>query len=350
MTNNTLRTITVFVLLTACSATLFAGSDYGGSDFSVRLPPAFVRFTEVTAMDGGSAASRMSSAINPAAVDWLDIPGKHGITVAPYYSGVCLGNGTWLNITGQSVTVDAGELGSFQPTLAQIRSNRAETRQGLGFDYRVDTMMIQWGKRFGSLGIGACFNFNEAEIVQKAGSIRVSESHAESYRFRFGALWEPAEKWLIGIVAEYGFAPYRAKANVFVFPIGFVEVKSAGVAHQFILRPGVSYEYAENSIVFFDYQFGAFENDEDRLVRPGLERLLSHRFSAGVNHQLFQWLFVQGGASVDVRGNCGLTTGFNVFFSENAMLSLGYQYNTLPELRPEFGDSHTIQATFSLMF
>jgi hypothetical protein len=292
----------------------------------------------------------MSSAINPAATDWLDVPGRKGITVAPYYSGICFEKGTWLGVYGESLTMDTHSIGTLQPAMAQIRSNRNTDRFGRVFDYRVDTMLLQWGKRFGSWGIGACFNFNEAEVVQKLGGLRISESNAESYRFRVGALWEPADKWLVGLVAEYGFAPYRAEATAVIPFFGVMQFKSEGTAHQFVLRPGISYEYAEHSTVFLDYQFGAFFTDEDRIPRAHTERMNSHRFSAGVNHRLLDWLFIQGGASVDVRGNFGFTAGCNIFFSENISLSLGYQYHVLPELRPELGQAQVLQATLSFAF
>ena len=44
----------------------WAGSNYSDKHFSVRLPPAFIRFTEVSALGGETVANRFSSAINPA--------------------------------------------------------------------------------------------------------------------------------------------------------------------------------------------------------------------------------------------------------------------------------------------
>ncbi len=317
-----------------------AGSDYSDVPFSLRLPPAFIRFTEVSAGGGGTSASRWSSAINPASAGWMELPYKFGVVVAPYYSPVLFEQGNRLHITGESVTWDTRRWGTFQPTVAQIRSNRHRDRQQLTFDYRVDTFQLTWGKRLGDFGVGANFNFSQAEVVYKMGQMRVSESHAESYRFRLGGLYQPAEKWLTGLVFEYGFAPFRAKQlDLRQFPPAWV--KSTGVPQQVVVRPGVSYEYADYSTVFLDYQFGFFDNDLGG-------HFYNHRFSTGVDHRLLEWLFVRAGASVDVRGNAGVTCGVGIHLSRHCGLDVGYQYDVLPELRPEFGRAHVVQITFSL--
>jgi hypothetical protein len=327
------------VLLSPAAA--LAGSDYSDKPFSVRLPPAFVRFTEVTAGGGGTAASRTSSAINPASSGWTELPFKLRLTAAPYYSYIGFENDNVLHLFGESLTWDSGACGVFQPTLAQIRSNRHTDRRQLVFDYRVDTFQLMWGKRFDDVAVGATFNFNLAEIVQKLGPIRVAKSNAESYRFRVGGLWAPTKKWLTGLVVEYGFAPYRSTALGFGPQGQPMTVKTTGCPQQLLVRPGVSYAYADHSMVYLDYAYGRFADDDGYYLN-------SHRFSAGVDHQLLKWLFVRGGASVDIRGNAGLTAGVGVHLSRHCGLEFGYQYDVLPELRSEFGRSHMFQFVFSL--
>ena len=342
--NGAVRQPAALVLLVAVgafSAAAPAGSDYIDKPFSLRLAPAFIRFTEVSAVGGETVANRFSSAINPASAGWLNLPTKLGLIAAPYYSQICFDEGTRLHVVGESLTWDTRRWGTIQPTLSQIRSNHETTRQGPEFDYRVDTVQVQWAKRFGDWGLGATFNFAEAEIVQKLGALRVAEGHAESYRFRFGGLYQPAEKWLVGLMMEYGFQPWRSSTLV-IGQAGPMMVRARGTQHQYLLRPGVSYEYAKLSTVFLDYQYGAFSS------RFGCFQ--NHRFSGGVDHRLLDWLFVRAGGSFDVRGNIGWTCGASVFLSEWCGIDLGYQYDVLPELRPEFGRSHTLQLTFSARF
>ena len=336
------RSVVAFLLIPAAAAPLaFAGSDYGDKDFSVRLPPAFIRFTEVSAMGGETAANRMSSAVNPAAAGWLELPSKYGLVVAPYYSGVSFHSGTNLHVAGESLTWDSKTWGTFQPVMSQMRTNWDTNRLGLNFKYDVDTCLLTWGKRFGKAGFGASISFSEARILNKLGSMRVCESHAENYRFRFGGLYEPVEKWLAGLVFEYGFSPYRTEALVLT-PMGPLSVHMNGTEEHYILRPGISYEYAKLSTVYLDYQYGHFRTDRDYLQ--------SDRFSAGVDHRLLDWLWVRGGAFFDARGNMGWTAGATAFPAEWCSVSVGYQYDMYPELRPEFGRANTVQITFSVRF
>ncbi len=318
-----------------------AGNSYGHKDFAVRLPPAFLRFTEVSTMGGETVANRMSSAINPASSDWLELPGKVGLVIAPYYSPISFDNGTCLQIIGESLTIDAAGLGVFQPIVSQIRTNVKTMRNGRKFDYSVDSYQLQWGRRVGAWAGGAMFNFAKAEVDQTIAGGFKARGVSESYRWRFGGLFAPDEKWLLGAIVEYGFQPYRSKTRV-PMPFGLppMIIRDRGTQHQFVFRPGVSYEYREMSTVFFDYQIGYFHNPEDNLT--------SHWFTTGVDHRLLQWLWVRGSAGLDVKGNVSLGGGFSVFPAEWCSFDFGYKNGALPEIEKEFGRAHTFQVSFNV--
>jgi len=336
-----------------------AGSDYDEKDFSVRLAPAFLRFTEVSALGGPTAANRWSSAINPASAGWFGIPNKFGTVIAPYYSNVCFSEGMNLHVMGESLTWDSRKWGTFQPTVSQIRNTGRRNNQGMDFDYRVDTAQLQWAKRFGDWAIGANFNFAKAKIDQDGvfptpgapipgtmTSVK-SDGDAESYRWRFGGLWQFAESWLAGLVFEYGFAPYRSEVTTVTqvpFPVPPVTstVNDSGTQQQFILRPAISWEYTDMSTLSLDYQYGAFCNKDDSLH--------SHRWSLSAQHRVLEFLFLRGSVSFDQRGNIAGSAGVSVFLSKWAGLFFGYQYNMLPELIREFGRAHTFQAGLNVRF
>ena len=346
-------------ILAVLSGVARAGSDYDDKDFSVRMAPAFLRFTEVSAMGGETAANRWSSAINPASAGWFSIPNKFGTVIAPYYSGVCFSEGMKLHVLAESVTWDSRKWGTFQPTVSQIRNSNGKTNQGTSFDYRVDTAQLQWGKRFGDWAVGANFNFAKAKIDQDivfptpgapvpgtTTSVQ-ADGDAESYRWRFGGLWQFAEQWLAGLVFEYGFQPYRSEIRtVTTIPLPIPPVtgvtNDSGTQQQFVLRPAVSWEYMDMSTISLDYQFGAFFNKDDCLQ--------SHRWNVGVQHRVLEFLFLRGGFSFDQRGNLAGSCGLSLFLSKWAGLFLGYQYNMLPELVPEFGRAHTFQAGLNVRF
>jgi hypothetical protein len=315
--------------------------DYSDKPFGVRLRPAFLRFIEVSSAGGASAANRWSAAVNPASADWNDVPSPRGLILAPYYSHIAFDEGTRLHLAGESFTWDLGELGTVLPSVVQIRSNEARDAMGLEFDYRVDYAQVQWAKRCGDWGFGLTASVGKAEIQQDLGPLRVADTEADTYRFRAGLLHQPAERWLTGCIVEYGFSPYETDALALT-PLGPVAVEIDGTERGFLVRPGVSYEYADYSCLYADYQYGRYSNRGDHLR--------SHWWVVGVDHRLLEWLWVRGSASIDGRGNASGSCGLGAYFSRRCSVDIGYQYDPLPELQPEFGRSHILQLAFSARF
>ncbi len=349
MRQNFMPRVGLFVaaILGLLPAAVLAG-DYSG-DFSLRLAPAFVRFTEVSSIGGATVANRWSSAINPASADWNHLPGN-GLVITPYYSLVMFDSTTRLHIIGESFTWDMGEWGTIQPTVSQIRSNHEPNNQGMEFGYSVDTAQVQWAKRFDKLALGIDVNVARAEVVQRgtvAGRQIYADGNAESYRLRLGGLYAPCDKWLLGLIVEYGAQPYRSLTVVTVplpnpYPPMVINTRDTGTQQQFLARPGVSYEYAENSSVYADYELGIYQNKNGTLH--------DSRVSLGIDHQLFPFLFVRAGTGVDFLGNASWTAGLSMHFAKWGSFDLGYQYDPLPEIRPEFGRAQVIQATFIVRF
>ncbi|MFB3893700.1 MAG: hypothetical protein ACE15C_16935 [Phycisphaerae bacterium] len=358
--NRAARAAIPILLVLGLQAAAPAGwRDYSDKDFSVRLPPAFLRFTEVSTVGGETVANRYSSAINPASLGWNEVPSKYGVVVAPYYSQIFFGEGQQLYLIGESATWDTKLWGAVQPTLSQIRTNGARDSNGMTFDYSVDTAQVQWGKRFGDFAFGGMFNYAHATIDQDGfrrtqfgqrqalTSVDV-DSNADSYRWRVGGLYQPIEKLLVGMIFEYGFQPFQSETRTVTrLPIPGVPpipgtMRQTGVQQQFVFRPGVSYEYAPMSTVYTDYQYGNFTSPRDELN--------DNRFTIGVEHRLFEWMLARFSPSIDDRGNVGLSAGMTFFLGESVTLDLGYQYNMLPEIQPEFGRANTIQACLSVRF
>ena len=318
-----------------------AQDDYSDKTMGVRLRPAFLRFIEVSAAGGNTVANRWSSAVNPASADWTAVPSKHGFILSPNYIQASFKEGTRLYLTGESVTWDTRTWGTIQPSVVQLRSNRATDSMGLTFDYTVDYGQVQWAKRAEDWAFGINVSYGEAEVKQDLGQLRVAETQASSYRVRAGLLHQPVERLLAGCMVEYGWAPYETNAIVFT-PFGPMPVNLRGTERAFLVRPGVSYEYADHSTVYLDYQFGRYSNLG--------EYLRSHWWVAGVDHRLLQWLWVRASTSIDGRGNASGSCGVGAYFSRSCSLDVGYQYDPFPELQPEVGRSHVLQLAFSARF
>ena len=146
---------------------------------------------------------------------------------------------------------------------------------------------------------------------------------------------------MIGAVAEYAWSPYDFSV-VAPTPVGPIPVADDDTQTQAIGRLAVSYAYQEYSQAYVDYQYGLFENERADLT--------THRVSAGVQQNLFRFLFLRLGGTIDQEGNPGLLAGLGVAFAKWGTVDLGYQYGTLPELEPNFGRAHTFQAVLALRF
>ncbi len=332
------------ILLLLGPGSVLAG-DYDGKDLSLRIPATISRFAsygDVAGVGGASAGSKWSSSMNPASAAWRRIPGDIHLSVSPQYSAIHFDEGgTWHVIT-EAVTWDAGRLGTFQPGMAQLRSGSHRTRQGYDLEMDLDYAQFQWGRHWGEKwALGGGINFASSETTASFGSTTISRSRGESYGFRIGALHQPVEKLLAGLVLDYAVSPSRTRMYDFM-GLGIGTTTEKDTTHQFLVRPGVSYEYAKDSAVYVDYQFGTFFNHTGHLT--------ANRLYLGVDHRIVDWLFVRGGTALDLRGNAAWTAGLGVYPCDRLSIDVAFQRDMFPELAPEFGRSWTFTLSVSIAF
>lgn len=320
-------------------------TEFADEDFSLRFSAALSRFSpyaDVAGAGGASAASKWSSSINPASPAWRPTTSALGISLVPQYTQLCLSEGSKLHVISESPVWDGKEKGVFMPGFAQAHSNRSTIRQGLEFEYDMNYYQMQWSKRLDeNLAVGAHFNFAESQTNFDLGMMRVSKTNAESYDFRLGGLFQPVEKWLVGLVFDYGFSPSRTTLYDWM-GTGLGNVKIHDTMHQYLLRPGISYEYKEDSAVYFDYQMGYFYNEADRLE--------VHRFFLGVDHAIVKQLFLRGGVAQDVTADAAWTVGVGIYPNDWLSIDAAYQRNMFPELSPEFGNSSSVTLSLGITF
>ena len=342
-TRNVLSLAAWAISLAVVPAAIAGGID--DKDFSLRLPAALSRFStyaDVGAVGGASAGSKWASSVNPASTAWLPVAGELDLTLTLQYADIQFGENQSLHVASQAVTLDAGEVGVFLPAFAQVRSNQATTRQGLDFRFDLDMVQVQWAKKFSDdFAFGANVNFAKSRTQFDFGVADVSDSAGETYGFRFGALHQMADHLLGGLVFDYAFSRDRTTLYDFL-GLGIGNARIKDTTHQFILRPGVSYEYKKDSAVYLDYQFASFCNDTGRLQ--------VHRFPMGVDHSVFAWLFVRGGVMIDLEGSVAWTTGVGIYPSDRFSIDVMYQDDMFPELNMEFGRSRTLMVSVSINF
>lgn len=320
-----------------------AGRELTGHEYTLRFPAAVSRFAsypDVAALGGAQVASEWSSSLNPASAAWPHPDRKFRHSFSGQFSTVHFAEGLRLDIFAEAPAIDAGAWGVFLPAAAQIRSNHATQRpgageaQGLGFAFEADYFQLQWGKMCGerwALGGLVSFTSSETRLDSQALDAEVARTRSETYTVRLGAVHQPLEKLRLGVVVEYAAAPARTRQlvgfDLFAAP---VYQRTSDTTHQFLLRTGLTWEYAPGCDFYLDYHGGVFSDDSgDFWV---------HRFPVGLEQTLIRdILFGRIGATFDSRGSVVWTGGVGVSLGSRVSLDLAYQRGAFPEIRPEFG-------------
>jgi hypothetical protein len=334
-----MRVIACFIALLGFGNFAYADG-FDDKDFSLRFPAALSRFSsyaDVAATGGASAGSKWQSSVNPASTAWQNLPGSYHLSLNPQYSQIIFQEGTVLHVTSESVTKEFETFGTFQVSLAQVRSNDRAIRAPLPdykFSYDMNYMQAQWGKRFSDdFALGGNFNYSSSNVINKIDTVKLADSSSASYGFRAGSLYRITKSLLGGIVIDYSQSP--SKTTVYdIFGAGTGDVQISDRTTQFTLRAGPSYEYRKDSTVTLDYQYGSFKND--------MGTMEVHRIFAGIDHRIIDALFIRGGFALDNEGNKSWTGGLGIYPFKQLSIDVGYQYNMFPEIQPEFGRSQLL--------
>ena len=333
------------VLLALAAANPAWGQVSGNDPFSLRLPAALGRFSsygDVAGVGNASAGSKWSSSVNPASAAWLAWPEGRCLSLTPQYSTIGFRDGPRLHVTSEAGNVNLGEWGRLQPAFAQVWADEGRTRQGLDFDFDLSRYQLNWGKKIrNDWAVGAGFQYSRSHGYFDLGPMKISKSSSDAYGFTLGTLHRLCESLLGGLVVQYSFS--RDRTVMYGIPLlAIPDEHLSDTTHELTVRPGLSYEYAKDSLVLLDYQFGTYFNHDGNID--------VHRFFAGVDHRIFNWLFVRGGVAMDTRGHTALTCGVGIYPCDTVTLDIGYQEDMFPEVRNEFGRSRTITISLGFTF
>jgi hypothetical protein len=289
--------------------------DFDEFGFGLRLQAAltrFSRFADVAGTGGASVASKWASSINPASVAWQPMRG-----VSPQYAWISFDEGTSLHVFTASTALPTEKSGTFQPSLAAVLSNHATTRDGFVFGWEGVFGDVSWGLR---------------------PEVPVSEGSSVTGGVRAGGLWEFADAFFGGLILDYAVV---GSETTMLDPMTGGRVESDDTLHQFLVRPGLSYKRGRWT-VYGDYEFGLFV-DESATLRV-------HRLYFGLNWEVTDAFSLRAGTVLDDRSNVAATFGFGVFPSERWSIEVAYQYDMFPEVSAEFGRSHALIVSGTILF
>ena len=337
-------------LILAAVTTASGGRPLEDYDFSLRFPAAVSRFAsyaDVAAEGGAQAASEFSSSTNPASAAWpkpATAP-KFRTAFSPQFTAIGFGSGNRLYVSTQALTIDAGKWGVFLPAVAQVTSNHEQQREGLGFRFDAQYYQLQWGKLITpKWTVGANVNVTSSSTRFDVAGTRVGRSRSDSYDLRLGLVHQVLPRLRVGVVIDYGIAPSRTTAVAFNPATFTLETqRTTDTSHQVLVRTGIVWRYADGCDLYVDYQGGVFTDATGTLQ--------VHRFPIGIEHSLIKdILFLRAGTLIDTRGNIALTTGLGLSLGKRASLDVAYQYDTLPEIREEFGVAQNFVLSLAVGF
>lgn len=338
--------IALFVALANLGHHAYA-QGFDDKDFSLRFPAALSRFSsyaDVAATGGASAGSRWQSSVNPASIAWQRIQARYKLSLSPQYSQILFQEGTVLHVISESITKDFDNFGTVQVSFAQVRSNDRVMRAPLPdykFSYNMNYLQIQWGQLVSDdLALGGNLNYSSSDVTTTYVAETHTHTSSDSYGIRVGTLYRISTNLLGGIVVDYSKSPSRMTVyDIFGSGIGDVSVEDR--TNQFTFRAGPSYEYSKGSTLNMDYQYIALKNDTGELE--------VHRMFAGVDNRIVDALFVRGGFALDNHGNTSWTAGLGIYLLKQLSIDIGYQYNMFPEIQMEYGRSHLITISISVI-
>lgn len=314
--------------------------DLGTVDFSLRLPAALSKFSpysDVAGVGGASAGSQYQSSINPAATDWRPAQ-PYSLAPRVQYLAILFDRGATLHVANEAATFKTPGWGSIQPAAAQVRSTGSTGGAFTLLDANYG--QVQWGYRLhDALAIGLNANYTALTTRSGISGTTVATSDSQTYDIRAGVLGSPLEHLFVGFVADYAVSP---ATTMIADPTCACLIRIDGTTRQLLGRVGASYEYAEKSSIYLDYQYGNNWNSTGALS--------TNRLYSGIEQQIFGWLYARAGIGYDFRGIVSPTAGIGLYPTANTSLDIAFQSNMFPELIPELGRSMLFGISASITF
>jgi hypothetical protein len=325
--------------LMAC-ASAASGRDLSAVDFSLRLPAALSKFSpysDVAGVGGASAGSQYQTSVNPAATDWQPAA-PYTIALSPQYQAIPFDRGPTIHVPSQSMTLKLPDWGSVEPSAAEVRSTGSTGGPFtlLNGNYG----QLQWGYKFPErLAVGLNVNYTSLNTRSGAAGVTFADSDAQTVDVRGGILGGVSDHLLVGLVIDYGVTP---SSTTFTDPACMCSFGSNDTTRQFLARIGTTYEYAEKSSIYIDYQYGSFWNSTGHFA--------VNRLYSGIEHQVASWLYARAGLAYDVGINVAPTAGIGIYPSDNVSIDIGFQNNMFRTLAPEYGSSKTFGISVAVTF
>jgi hypothetical protein len=320
-------------------------SDLEDFGFGIRFTSAlhrFSRYPDLAGIGGAGGGSPWSSSPNPAATGLNPSTGARGFGVSAQYGQVVFDEGTNVYLGSTTGSIDGRATGEWQVSVLGARTNRAETSDGLTFEWEALGADVLWARKVSPCtAVGASFGIVDSTTRFDVGPLDFVDGETTTYTVRAGVTHQFSKTFVAGVSFEHAWAPDDTLTRD-VFGLGVGDVTTSDVTRTFAVRTGIYTFLTKDLTLYADHTFARFSNDA--------EVLPVHRFAAGLDLTVREGVYARAGAVMDRWGNASLTAGIGIAPSKSLLFDVSYQYEMFPELEPEFGRAHVFGVGLTVLF
>lgn len=330
--------------------------------YALRLTLALSRQSNYAATVGrqASVAVTQASSANPAADDWLyrsDHPVIGTITAINGFSE----SGAWIAALAGTVSIQTPEAGTWSIAYARTDTFNDTARNGFEDELRSNEFFLGYGKKLtDTLAIGAQLHVIEGQIqeenLQTVDGVPIQvplriETDILSFDVSLGLTLKLDEDWTAGVSGGWGYGKGDSSfqnissgldPNPFPPPAGTIRGGFDDDLRTWSFVGGVGYMPTDQWGIYADVQYLHLESNQAGAADLG-------RVSLGFEMRPVEVLVLRAGVLVDSDGQTTLSAGVG-FFGWGFPLEVGYQFNSSPEVKREFGTFHLISVSLVIPF
>jgi hypothetical protein len=335
----------IFIFATSCA---WAG-DLNTEPLEVRLWLAMSRAVSSTDAIGreASVAYRSASSDNPAATDTRDVePVNAKAFFCAGTHNIIFTDGAWIAAADMNGFMRSSNAGTVGLGYVYIGLPDGPTRQGFDDDFHINEFRFKYGRQVrpdGYVGVGlkvSDLKLDYGDLFQ--GVPRKTQDHSIAGSFTLGGLWRPNPDWTVGVLVEAGWIHSDIEGIVHLPGPVDAPFQFDLMTHTVNVKGGLGWRVSSLLAIYSDVQYFLVDNS--------MSTVDTVRFYFGGDIRLARWIYLMAGSSVDTRAQASASAGASIKLSKPSLLKLTYQYNPLPEIRPEFGTGHLISATVVFNF
>lgn len=261
-----------------------------------------------------------------------------------------------------SITINKPTIGSFFGAYAHTETLNESGNLGLDQSMESDEFWLSYSRHLSNnTSLGMQIKYTDAEINHEfindywGGQTGRTQTSLHGYDFSFGLLTRFNSSWYAAFSGNYGTGSTKNKLknvnalfdpiNNRIIPPGMTLLSFNDDFDQSALRAGLGFKPNEHFGLYADFHQIYINSDE-------VGSTDTRRVELGFEYQIEKFKY-RGGLSADTNSQISRSIGFSYNFNTDVspvIMDIGYQWNTSPEVRPEFGRFDILSASVTMSF